>query len=271
MQKLPVAIALASLVVAAAVTKMVAKTPQPETFQGVTANPIPPEITKQMDAALVPYGEAVKKATELLNQGKFVEAEAECRRALTLVLLINGKPWYGEEVPLLGDILLAQGRNQEALDCYLRIVTSSVPDNPEHPHSNIGAALAYCRLGNFKMAKRYFPRNDSPEWHKVWRGGIEAFEASLLYSRAGEESSHSNYRMALFYLKQAEKLAPPNTKWFLADMIGDAMYDLHRYDDAVTYYRRAMELGGAKVSYEHRMRVEMFDLRQKQQKQKAAK
>ena len=277
MRKLLVTLAIASLVAAVAVAKTqmneehpsytpaagTAGTYQPPVHQRraqrpptqesttvdkpTSRNPEPDAIRERLDAAMVPYGEAVKLARELFFERKFEDAEVECRRALALAPIINGKPWYGAELPLLGDILLARGSNHDALEAYLRVTTSSKPDDPEHPRPNLGAALAYCRLGNFEMAKKYCPQHDSPKWREVWSNDIRGLEASLLFARASDEDSMENSRGAILYLEPAAKLAPKN--WLIARAMGDVLCDLKRYKEAASYFLRAEQQGG-KIAYE---------------------
>ncbi len=266
MKKLPVVLVIASLAAAVAVAttrtdgnepstsategrSMHSNQPQgqkpPAEAQAVSKNSIPKDVRKQMEMAMAPYNKAQMAAHRLMREGKVKQAEVECRRAIALAPQVNGKPWDDVEVQLLGDILLEEGRNQEALECYLRRVTSSKPDDPKYPQPNLGAALAYCRLGNFELAKRYYPLANSPKWRKSFPGGDHAFEASLLYSRAGEEDSTANSRGALSYLKQAEKLAPTN--WLIAYRISRSLLYLNRPAESDRYYKRAVRFGGAKV------------------------
>lgn len=304
MQKLSIAVALASLVA----TTAVAKTQQNEKPVGGTPSapaavdcqsPVPPpqpqqpptrpltgyrnrspEFNEALNKADEPRAEAVRQARKLFDKGDLVGAETWCRRALTLTPLVSGKPWHHEEVPMLGDILMIQGRYEEALECYLSIVADQrrrgnlEPDDPDHPTPNIGAALAYCRLGDFEMAKKYFPAavvdaDTASEEMKEYPGSgdIRALEASLLFIRGSQEGSFSP--QALRHFEAAEKLAPDN--WMIVNRIGYVLYDLKRYEEAIAYYRREMQLGGDKTPYHHRMRVEMYDLWQKQKEEKANK
>jgi len=244
--------------------------------------PTQEETDSALDRAFAPSGEATRQARKLFEEGDLVRAEYWCRRALTLVPFISGKPWYGEELPLLGDILMAQGRPEDALECYLNEVANQrlhgalKPDDPDHPTRNLNIALAYCRLGNLKMAKKYFPDSfiiteiGSEAWKEYpGNGDIRALEASLLFIRGGQESSFPLRRLS--YFEAAAKLAPKNV--MIASQIGDRLYDLNRYEEAIAAYRRAMELGGETDGWGNPLHIVIDNLqrRQKQQKQKAAK
>jgi len=233
-------------------------------------NPMRREVREHLNVLMTRSRQAEKHARQLLRGGNFAEAEVECRRAMALSPIINGKPWYGNTPQLLGEINLAQGNNQEALVSFLEARVST--------HSlmlDLNTALAYCRLGNFGMAKKHYPSQtivnltdgkSLAEWPQG--DDLRSLEASILLAQGLDAASSADATGALPYLRAAGKLAPQN--WFIAEQTAYALDYLNRRDDAVPYYRRAIELGGDKVSYEHRMRVEMYDLRKKQASQRAA-
>jgi tetratricopeptide (TPR) repeat protein len=304
MQKLPIAIALASLMTITTVAaaqqneKPAGGTPSeqaavdhsspasqpqqsPPKIPILSKQPEDIEFAKVLHRAFQPSDEARAQADKLFEEGDLVRAEFWCRRALTLLPLFKGKPWYGSEVPLLGDILMAQGRPEEALECYLRDVAnqeldgSTKPADPDHPRPNLNVALACCRLGDLEMAKKYFPdaviaERVSPEWLKESPdiGDLRTREASLLWIRGNQESSFPLKRLR--YFEAAAKLAPKN--WMIAREIGDRLYDLNRYEKAIAAYRRAMELGGDTDGWGNPLHIVIENLQRRQkQQQKAAK
>ncbi len=225
----------------------------------MSRNLLDPKGEKRLTAYLALGNNAMKHARQLLRVGDLEAAEVECRRAMSLAPIFNGKPSYGDELPLLGDILLAQGRNYDALECYLRVVTSSKSDDPEHPRPNLNAALAYCRLSNLKMAKKYCPDQAiaklAPKRWADWPGtsDLRSLEASLLMSHGFNLASSAQHIEALSYLGAASKLAPKN--WLIADATAEQLDDLNRRDEAVSYYKLAIQYGGDKVSHRTRERA----------------
>ncbi len=260
MQKMAIVLSVAALMSAGALARTY-RTDKTGDQQGNLAssnhsfsNPPPAAETARLNAAFVPSTKAEQNARQLFREGKLAEAEVECRRAIAIAPLFNGKPFDGTALPLLGDILLAQGHNHDALECYLRIVTSSVPDDPQKPKPNLNAALAYCRLGNFEMAKKYAPdqvlinltdNKSLADWPGT--SDIHALEASLLMVRGFDLASSAQHLEALSYLEPASKLAPKN--WLIARAMGNVLCDLKRYKEAASYFLRAEQQGG-KIAYE---------------------
>lgn len=234
----------------------------------MSKNPLSQEDKAILDAAFARPRVPRDNARRLFRQGKLKAAEAECRRAMALAPLINGQPAYIGELTLLGDILLTQGRNREALKCYLGVRTSSIPDNPQKPRPNLNAALAYCRMGNFAMAKKYYPPQTLSSWFSAGippvsqaTTNIRAMEASILLLRGFDLKSCADDEGALPYLQAANKLSPHN--WRIIYAIADSLHHLKRREEAIPYYRMLIRLRGAKTDYDVRMRVEMYDLAKK--------
>lgn len=231
-----------------------------------------PEGRRQAAAEGEQAAQLHQKARTLLKEGKLEEAEQAWREEVAF--------WQAHDTTsagtdqLLGDIQLAQGKYKEALATYAIVLRSS--DNPQ---IFLGIAQCYLRLGDLEKSRealqespdeglRKLADDPLPEDLKDMPGthDLKAMEATLMMVLAA--STSDGYEEELKYLQAAEKLSPEN--WFIADRIGQTLDRLNQYDKAVVYYRRSMQLGGDKVSYDHRMRVEMFDLRQKQNKQKVA-
>ena len=277
MQKLPVAIVLASLMVVVAVAKT-------QLNKATVAYPVfrsnyDEEAIKQdregwerVNAAMARYGEAEKSARALLDKGQLVAAEAECRRALKLdvIFFVNGVPDPPQEsgMRLLGDIQLAQGKYQEALKSYGVNNPHRMRQLHGGPEMCLKIAQCYVGLNDFERALKFYNYliRRHPAWNKdlPGAGNLHSLEATLLMLRAGDGRSSEQ---ALLRFRAAEKLAPTN--WFISDTIGELLHDMDRYDEAVASYRRAMQLNIARVSYGHRLRVEMHDEWHKRNKQEA--
>jgi len=215
------------------------------------------------------HGGALRKqAQALLQAGRFDEAEQVCREEIAFYEPFGTAALAHEG---LGDILLAKGEYQKALDEY--VVFSR---NGDSNTLYLNIALCYVRLGDLEKARKAvqsYPEKqiaqlaaDPPVEGARSTGDLKSMELVLMLALAGVHSGDSPE--ALKYLLAAEKLAPDD--WEIADTIGQRLDYMARYDDAIPYYKRAIRLGGDKVSYRHRTRVEMFDLQKKQQDAKRA-
>lgn len=232
---------------------------------------ISPELRKKWREHDAPGNQMIKEARDLLRANDVEGAERKCRQAME---------YFRENeisIPheLLGDILLAKGDYEAALESYDHSLFYGDSD-----FIYIHISLCYIRLGDLEQARKSFlmcPWTDLrklaadplPDDMKDMPGtkDLKSMEATLMMALA--IITADGYEQKLKYLQAADKLVPES--WLIADKIGQMLDRLNRYGEAVTNYRRAMQLGGDKVSYDHRMRVEMFDLRQKQQKQNKQK
>ncbi len=202
-------------------------------------------------------------AQALLREGKLEEAEKKCREEIAYYQSLGGRTTVNQ---LLGDIQLAQGKYQEALDTY-----AVVREHSDDTETWLAMSLCYIRLGKLDKAQEAFRACPSEDLRKLASdpppagapgvGDLKSMELTLMLALSGVHSGDSPE--ALKYLLAAEKLAPEN--WEIVDAIGQRLDYMERYEEAIPYYRRALKLGGDKVSYHHRMRVEMYDLQKKQQ------
>ncbi len=218
----------------------------------MTKDSISPELRRQAEAHDAPGNQMIKEARALLRAGKLQEAEQKCRQAMEYFRDNELSIPY----ELLGDILLAKGEYQKALDEYAVFSRSGWSTTL---HINI--ALCYLRLGDLDKAKEAYldeiqtERGLRPE-HMPGTEDLKSMELTLMLALSGVHSGDSPE--ALKYLLAAEKLAPEN--WEIVDAIGQRLDYMERYDDAIPYYKRAIKLGGDKVPYEHQVRVEMYDM-----------
>lgn len=171
------------------------------------------EGKRALDALLRPSDEAQKRARQLLRDGQLEAAEAECRHALTLSPIFAGKRWSMGALALLGEILLAQKRNEEALDCFIQ----SYEEGPLTVEEKLGAALAYCRLGDFEMAQQFYSNETILRFSVTTKaedlpgtGDLASLEASILLGRAKHAILQHDYKGASRDLKAAGELAPGN-------------------------------------------------------------
>jgi tetratricopeptide (TPR) repeat protein len=126
----------------------------PQEARAVSAKAYADMLVGRLDEASTGFRAALKQdpdemsartgVMELLRkQGKYSEAEIECRRGIAL-RPTDWVPWN-----LLGATLFDLGRYEEAIDAWERVARFT-PDNAR-PHSNMGAALF--RLGRLSEAE----------------------------------------------------------------------------------------------------------------------
>ncbi len=197
-------------------------------------------------------------AQALLRERKLEEAEQKCREEIAYYQSLGGHTTANQ---LLGDIQLAQGKYQDALDTY-----AIVREHSDDVETWLAMSLCYVRLGKLEEAQKAFRScpdeglrklaSDPPAPGAIGVGDLKSMELTLMLALAYVHSGDSPE--ALKYLLAAEKLAPDD--WGIADTIGQRLDYMARYDDAIPYYKRAIKLGGDKVSYEHQVRVEMYDM-----------
>lgn len=232
---------------------------------GELSQPLSPEARARGDE-IIAYGEQInQQARALLREGKLDEAEEKCREEITFY---QAHSLGNAGRRLLGEIQLAQGKYQDALDTY-----TALRQNNDDPQLYVSIALCYVRLNKLEEARKVlqaYPEewmrkqaaDPPPEDLKGMPGmaDLKSMEATLMLTMA--TMAPDGYEEQLKYLLAAEKLAPKNA--LIADRIGEMLYRLERYEEGVLSYKREVQLGG-KLSYRDQMRVEMFDLRKKQQ------
>lgn len=166
----------------------------------------------------MPLGEALMLADRYRGEGRLVEAEALCRRAL------EAKPDLPEAEHLLGVIAHQNGKLAEAIE-HVRRAVKLAPQ----------VALFRANLGEMlRLAGR--PKLAAEEARRA----IE-IDPSMA-------AAHSNLGVALYELKQYEEAAAAHRRAIAArpdfyeahSNLGNALHALKRFDEAVASYRVAL-------------------------------
>jgi tetratricopeptide (TPR) repeat protein len=168
----------------------------------------------------MPLGEALMLADRYRGEGRLVEAEALCRRAL------EAKPDLAEAEHLLGVIAHQNGKLADAIE-HVRRAVKLAPQ----------AALFHANLGEMlRLAGR--PKLAADEARR-------AIEIDPNMAAA-----HSNLGVALYELKQYDEAAAAHRRAIAVkpdfyeahSNLGNALHALKRFDEAVASYRHALEL-----------------------------
>ena len=168
----------------------------------------------------MPLGEALILADRYRGQGRLVEAEALCRRAL------EAKPDLPEAEHLLGVIAHQNGKLGEAIE-HVRRAVKLAPQ----------VALFRANLGEMlRLAGR--PKLAADEARRAVE--IDPDMAA----------AHSNLGVALYELKQYEEAAAAHRRAIAVkpdfyeahSNLGNALHALKRFDEAVASYRLAIDL-----------------------------
>jgi len=237
------------------------------------------------EASMAPSSQAFGRARRLLSEGNLKEAEKQCRLAEALVPPTPGQPRQSWQISfyreLMGDILLEQGRNREALEFYRprpeKKQNSTDPRSMRYLRSrkqdNISAALAYCRLGEFEMAKKQAPdfvkRLQQPS-HKSWPGAsdLRSLEASLMLKRGFEKDSHAADSEAVREYLKVLQMFPRNA--MAAYRCARTLMSLERYDEALLMFARVVQFGEGKQAKEAKRRMTAFPKAQREAAMRAA-
>jgi len=83
---------------------------------------------------------------------------------------------------------------------------------------------------------------------------LRSLEASILMALGAEADVTADPQNALPHYKRAAMLSPRN--WLLGELTGKCLDELKQYDEAVPYYKRAVQYGGDKVSREVKRRAQ---------------
>ena len=168
----------------------------------------------------MPLGEALKLAERRRREGRLMEAEAFCRRALEV------RPDVPEAEHLLGIIAHQGGKLSEAIE-HVQRATKLAPKAALY-HANLAEMLRLA--GRPKQA-------------------VDAARRALAIEPALPEAL-SNLGVALYELKDFEGAVDAQRKAIAAkpnfaeahSNLGNALYELRRFDEAIVAYRRAIEL-----------------------------
>ena len=215
---------------------------------------INPALKAELERDFKPSTAVEKRARELLKAGQILAAEEECRKAVALSPRIS-TPSTGpviansEAVKLLGEIYLREGKNREALKTFLPSLPHTAGSGP-----NLNVVIAYCRLGDFQNAKRYYSDSMIQTVKHEWQsfGGLSdadipgtrtlaTLEASALYSIGLDIRAEARVEEALEYLLAAERLVPKNP--LIAHAVAGTYMRLHNPEEAWPRYQTVMARG----------------------------
>lgn len=224
--------------------------------------PLPAQVIKSIEASMREPNTAERNARRLYFEGRLAEAEAECKHSISTSPKVKGRIWNTGAVRVLGKVYLAQGRNQEALDCFLGSRRNAAVSG-----TDLDVALAYCRLGNLKMAQswysdqivlEYVPEKQRDAFQKSLPGvaSLRSLEASILYAQGSDHAMTADYAQAFKHFEAALKLAPQNG--LIAYCTGEALYNLNRRAEAMPYYRIAAQNGKGEFAEDARKRVAYY-------------
>lgn len=178
------------------------------------------QLTGTPTPQFMPLGEALMLADRCRGEGRLVEAEALCRRALEV------KPDLAEAEHLLGVIAHQNGKLAEAIEHVRRAV-------------NLAPQVALFRANLGEMLRL------------AGRPKLAADEARrAIEIDPGMAAAHSNLGVALYELKQYEEAAAAHRRAIAAkpdfceahSNLGNALHALKRFDEAVASYRMAISL-----------------------------
>jgi tetratricopeptide (TPR) repeat protein len=128
----------------------------------------------------------------------------------------NGKIWNTSALQLMGEILIRQGRNREAIP-YL---TESFNFGESRKEAHLDLAIAYCRLREYRNAIQHYSdravlvyvEDAFPQSAQQLPGtsSLGSLEASALLARGLCDYYHNDSEATLKYLYDADRLAPGN-------------------------------------------------------------
>jgi tetratricopeptide (TPR) repeat protein len=177
-------------------------------------------VLEQQGGAFMPLGDALKRAAQLCEEGRLVEAEAVCRRTL------EAQPNAPDAEHLLGLIAHQMGKIDQAIE-HLQRAVELAP----------GVAAYHANLGEmFRLA-------GSPE--------IAANEARrALAINPAMPTALTNLGLALYETEDFDGAVHAHRQAIAAQPnfskahsnLGNALRALKRFDEAIAAYRRAIEL-----------------------------
>ncbi len=181
----------------------------------VMQSKVPEAVWKQLDARFAPADEMYAQAKKLLRQGKLAEAEEACNKAIALYQAQGslGRLSIPDVRQTLGDVYLAEGKYQKALDFY-DVVGKRKRNKKITP--NLNAALCYVRLGNYDTARQYYAHAGWGQGREVKASDLpgtrtpKALEASIRMGRGAGYSIHGDEEAAFAEFAAALKLVPDN-------------------------------------------------------------
>lgn len=213
--------------------------PQPNlaSTQAATSQKLPRSEAQKLEKEFNRAAPFEKEAERLLKLGDYGGAEIACRKAMKIAprdSRLDADP--GLKV-LLGRILLAQGRADEAVEQFTVAEHFGGDDR-----TYLQMALGHLAVGNVRKARSLYdkaPTLRSSEWRnaeaempalRTERG----LKARILMGLAFDTDHTSDYDGALSYYKQAQKLYPRNT--VIAYEVAGLYKALRKFPQAIDNY-----------------------------------
>lgn len=224
---------------------------------GGTALPVSPQTKAAEDVLFAESRREEAQARALYASGDLAGAEQASLRSLAAAPIIGGVKQQVPFVPrLLGRIYLAEGQNQKALE-WLRSAYPNTADSG----IDLDVALAYCRLGNYEQARRFYSDQAILQYHVAGKDADaqdlpgadspQSLESSILLARGIDAFFEARKNDALADFAAAAILVPQNP--LIHYYSGMALLHLGRYAEAAPHFQSAASFGHgplAKVSSE---------------------
>jgi len=184
----------------------------------------------------------VTKSRQAVNAGQYLKAEQMARQALTLLPDAGEIHAFGAE-QALGEALLRQGKNQEALNTF----TDLAKHNPQ-PYVLCRVGLLLARLGrieesrtlwNTKFETTWFGEDQQQDQFLPATDNQALLEGSWLLQT--EDQERTDDAIALYYAQKAVQLIPKNP--ILQLVLGDKYLESKKYAQAVAALKIAAKRG----------------------------
>lgn len=218
-----------------------------------TKHSLPPEVEAQEAARLVPGTQMMQQARSLMRAGDLSGAERVCLEAVDV---FQGTPSVASAQQLLGEIYLAGGQNEKALRSF-----HAGNQYTQNPTLSLDVALAYCRLGNYEQARRFYSDQAILQYHVAGKDinpqdlpgtdSPQSLEASILLARGIDAFFEARKDDALADFATAAHLGEENP--LIHYYNGMALLHQGRYAEAAPHFQAAASSGHgplAKVSSE---------------------
>lgn len=239
-----------------------------------TSWPIDPEERAEYDALFAESRHRLSEARSLYASGNLLGAEQACLASMAATPIIGGQKQPAPFVPrLLGRIYLAEGQNQKALEWFRSTYSNTVDSSID-----LDVALAYCRLGNYEQARRFYSDQAILQYHVAGKDADaqdlpgadspQSLESSILLARGIDAFFEARKNDALADFAAAAILVPQNP--LIHYYSGMALLHLGRYAEAALHFQSAASSGHgplAKVSSEQFLSVRSSAQMQAQQAQ----
>lgn len=174
------------------------------------------ETRAKMNAMVKPSNDLEDEARALYQAGDIKGSERVCAESIRRSARAEGKVWNTTAMQLMGEILIRQGKNREAIP-YLK---ESFNFGGAGVVAHLDLSIAYCRLKEYRNALKHysdrailthiedaFPRSAE---NLPGTRSLVSLEASALLARGIEDYFSRGSDWTLPYLSEAERLVPHN-------------------------------------------------------------